>query len=106
MADETYIPAPVSCDIHRIEHGEHRIAQYDAKTRQGPWANLCPDCFAEHGIGLGTGKGQRLVVGRRPQPQRAQKESQIRAAISAGDLAMAEDLLVELGDDPDLTPYL
>jgi hypothetical protein len=36
-------------------------ASYDAKTVNGPWAFLCEQCFAKLGIGLGTGKGQRLV---------------------------------------------
>ena len=25
----------------------------------GPWAIMCPHCFREHGVGLGTGVGQR-----------------------------------------------
>lgn len=37
-------------------------AQYDAKTRMGPWGNLCERHFQRDGIGLGLGKGQRLVV--------------------------------------------
>ena len=36
-------------------------AAYDAKTHMGPWAYLCEKCFKWHGIGLGLGKGQRLV---------------------------------------------
>ena len=36
-------------------------AAYDAKTHMGPWAYLCEKCFKRHGIGLGLGKGQRLV---------------------------------------------
>lgn len=31
---------------------------YDAKTKRGPWAIMCPRCFVTHGVGLGTGKGQ------------------------------------------------
>jgi hypothetical protein len=31
----------------------------DGKTSYGPWGNLCPACHARHGVGLGTGKGQR-----------------------------------------------
>ena len=37
-------------------------AAYDAKTRMGPWAYLCERCFKKDGIGLGLGKGQRLVL--------------------------------------------
>jgi len=34
----------------------------DGKTKQGPWANMCEDHFLIHGIGLGLGKGQKLVL--------------------------------------------
>lgn len=39
-----------------------RPAAYDAKTTHGPWANLCEEHYAEIGIGLGLGKGQRYIV--------------------------------------------
>lgn len=51
-----------ACDL--CGHGTK--ATYDAKTKQGPWGFLCKPCFDEHGVGLGTGKGQRLVL--RGQP--------------------------------------
>lgn len=35
-------------------------AHYDAKTKHGPWAYLCEECFQKIGIGLGLGKGQKL----------------------------------------------
>ncbi len=31
-------------------------ARYDGKTKQGPWANMCD------GVGLGTGRGQKLLL--------------------------------------------
>jgi hypothetical protein len=37
-------------------------AHYDAATKIGPWAYLCEEHYSVHGVGLGTGKGQRLVV--------------------------------------------
>jgi len=37
-------------------------AGYDGKTKMGPWANMCPNCFTDYGVGLGTGKGQRLIL--------------------------------------------
>lgn len=44
-------------------NGIHAIpAHYDAKTIWGPWANMCESCFKQFGVGLGTGKGQRLVI--------------------------------------------
>lgn len=33
----------------------------DGKTRQSPWATMCPKCFEENGIGLGLGKGQMYM---------------------------------------------
>ena len=38
-----------------------RPAEYDGKTRDGPWAYMCERDFKIHGIGLGTGMGQRLI---------------------------------------------
>jgi hypothetical protein len=32
----------------------------DGKTVFGPWAIMCPSCFKERGVGLGTGKGQEF----------------------------------------------
>lgn len=38
------------------------IAIYDAKTtHQGKWAFLCKEHFEQFGIGLGLGKGQKLI---------------------------------------------
>ncbi len=37
-------------------------ARYDGKTKIGQWANMCEGCFKNWGIGLGTGKGQKLFV--------------------------------------------
>lgn len=41
-------------------------AHYDAKTAMGPWANLCEQHFqtyAMYPLALGTGRGQRLILG-------------------------------------------
>ncbi len=37
-------------------------AEYDAATKFGPWANMCESDFKVHGVGLGTGRGQKLEV--------------------------------------------
>jgi len=37
-------------------------AVYDGKTNLGPWAYMCEEHFRTHGIGLGLGKGQKLVL--------------------------------------------
>lgn len=31
----------------------------DGRTRMGPWAIMSPRSFAQYGVGLGTGRGQR-----------------------------------------------
>ena len=48
------------CDICR-EQGRQRPAQYDGKTVWGPWAYMCEAHWRRYGVGLGLGKGQRLV---------------------------------------------
>lgn len=37
-------------------------AVYDGKTVMGPWSYMCQDDFEFFGVGLGTGRGQRLVL--------------------------------------------
>lgn len=39
-----------------------RPAAVDGATTQGPWAYMCIPCHEVHGIGLGLGKGQRLLI--------------------------------------------
>ena len=54
------------CDICKYENGKSGVpAAYDGKTQYGPWANMCEDHFKSHGVGLGTGKGQRFTSTRR-----------------------------------------
>jgi len=51
------------CDIHKYDLGQPDVpATYDGKTKRGPWAYMCEECFADQGIGLGLGLGQRLEV--------------------------------------------
>lgn len=33
----------------------------DGKTKMGPWAMMCAGCHGTHGVGLGSGKGQKYV---------------------------------------------
>ena len=37
-------------------------AQYDGKTTSGQWAYMCPVHFLSNGVGLGLGKGQKLIT--------------------------------------------
>lgn len=48
-----YLP---KCDFCDSEAG------YDGKTNTGPWANMCSNHFKQHGVGLGLGKGQKLIL--------------------------------------------
>jgi hypothetical protein len=52
-ATMTYLP---QCDFCGSK------AEYDGKTGFGPWASMCKTHFSMLGIGLGTGKGQKLVL--------------------------------------------
>lgn len=36
---------------------------YDARIRTGQWSTICRICFMNHGVGLGTGKGQEYAYG-------------------------------------------
>ena len=37
-------------------------AKYDGQTNMRQWANMCQEHFNEFGIGLGVGRGQRLIL--------------------------------------------
>lgn len=49
---------PEQCDICRADITDTFI---DGKTIHGPWANMCPACHKNYGIGLGTGRGQKYT---------------------------------------------
>jgi hypothetical protein len=69
--DEAVVSKYPQCDFCTQE------AHYDGKTTQGPWAYMCDNCFKEHGVGLGTGRGQRLVLAKERQescPGRTREE--------------------------------
>ena len=44
-------------------------AAYDGKTKMGPWANMCEAHFKVHGIGVGLGRGQRLILNQKQKVQ-------------------------------------
>lgn len=48
------------CDFCK-RRGDEVPATHDGKTKTGFWANMCDQDFAKHGIGLGLGRGQRLI---------------------------------------------
>jgi len=47
---------PKQCDICEEDIRDEFT---DGKTKQGPWAIMCPRCLARHGLGLGLGLGQK-----------------------------------------------
>lgn len=50
--------SPISCDCCS------RLIQatfVDGRTKKGPWAIMCLSCHKTHGLGLGTGSGQRYA---------------------------------------------
>ena len=53
-----YVGAPTTCDICPAPIG---AMFYDGATVMGPWANMCPSCFAQLGRGLETGLGQQYT---------------------------------------------
>lgn len=50
---------PIYCDICGHDVKQEFV---DGKTKHGPWANMCMNCFKEHGIKLGTGFGQHYKL--------------------------------------------
>ena len=60
-ATEVRVFSLPDCDFCK-EAGIARKAAYDGKTIYGPWANMCDDDFEQVGVGLGLGRGQRLVL--------------------------------------------
>lgn len=67
MSTEVKVSSLPKCDYCTMA-GKSEDAAYDGKTKQGPWANMCQKHFKIHGVGLGTGRGQALVVENAPAP--------------------------------------
>ena len=61
MGTEVVVPELPACDLCKQE-GRERDAEYDGKTVMGPWAYMCEAHFQRYGMGLGTGRGQKLIV--------------------------------------------
>jgi len=106
MSEKVIVASKPECDICKFENGKPGVtADYDGKTVRGPWANMCRSCFFSHGVGLGTGRGQQLLVVGSPEAaifEEQDKSSEINAAIEAGDFDALEDLI----GDGDIAEYL
>lgn len=53
-------------------------AAYDGKTKMAPWANMCAAHFKVYGIGLGLGRGQRLILNKQQQREEPAARVQTR----------------------------
>ena len=72
---EVVVPKLPKCDFCSAG------ALYDGKTILGPWAYMCPKHFRIYGIGLGLGKGQKLIeknILRKKKPIREKEARTIR----------------------------
>lgn len=56
-AYETFVEEIPPCSFH-----PDVPAEYDGKTKSGPWAYMCQACFVRVGVGLGLGRGQTLIL--------------------------------------------
>jgi hypothetical protein len=56
MHEEVLVTEIPPCDFC----GEPAIM--DGKTKAGPWAYMCSDCARVHSVGIGLGRGQKLVL--------------------------------------------
>lgn len=66
MSVEVNVDTLPDCDFCKHEasrSGEGTVnkAAYDAASGMGPWAFMCEKHFARYGVGLGVGRGQRLI---------------------------------------------
>ena len=61
------VDEPRYCNFCKVIHEQiiglvgTTVAKYDGKTKMGPWADMCQEHFDEFGVGLGLGRGQKLI---------------------------------------------
>ena len=54
---EVQVTTLPNCDFCERE----QVAEYDAQTTTGSWANMCPECFKRHGKGWINNRRGRLL---------------------------------------------
>jgi hypothetical protein len=60
MSKVKWLGHETNCDMCTATLSADVIEYFvDGATKQGPWAILCPQCFEQHGVGLGLGRGQK-----------------------------------------------
>lgn len=63
------VEALPECDLHAMRGEKGVEARYDGRTKLGSsWANMCEPCMHALGVGLGVGRGQRLILRGEPTP--------------------------------------
>lgn len=60
MSTKVKMASIPDCDICK-QNGRATPAVVDGATVIGPWAYMCEEHFESLGVGLGTGRGQRLI---------------------------------------------
>ncbi len=56
---EVTVPKLPKCDFCKDEETK---ALYDGRTVFGAWGNMCQKHFGMYGVGLGLGRGQKLIA--------------------------------------------
>lgn len=101
MPNIAYVSVIPNCDI--CGPAEPKPAVVDARTIHGPWASMCDEHWRQHtpfpaipghpDPKLGTGVGQRYVLGEKPQSSNEEKRDSLMAAIESGDLEAAFEIV-------------
>ena len=78
------------CDVCKLEFAmaTPNKARYDGKTTVGPWGYMCEEHFSTVGIGLGLGKGQRIIT----PTDTIDLDCPTEDTVSEGELAYWEDM--------------
>jgi len=64
MSDiEVKVTTLPKCDVCLVSGVRpQKVATYDARSTHGQWGYMCEEHFQEQGVGLGLGRGQRLIT--------------------------------------------
>lgn len=62
MSTQVTVSVIPDCDLCKASGQDPHPAIVDGKTTVGPWAFMCQAHFDAFGVGLGTGRGQRLTL--------------------------------------------
>lgn len=92
MSDIAYVDSIPLCSLPTAHQIRPVDAEYDALIPAlGVWGYICQAHFEWYGCSLGTGKGQRLVLGEEPERSDDDIRSALQEAIESGDYEAFED---------------